>query len=195
MSNLHRKPVRQVADILASKAHSTSVVELVDTARSADEAAAALGVAVGAIVKTLLFVIASEQEETPVIALIAGDRTCDTDSLATILGIDGTASRPNANRVKALTGYSIGGVSPIGLPDDLTILMDASLARFDTIWSAAGHPHCVFASSFEELCTLTGATVTDALTGSRQAADRQLTGSTYCPRGTGAIGLPDKPPL
>lgn len=166
MSNLDRKPVRRVADILTSKAHSTSVVELEETARSADEAAAALGVPVGAIVKTLLFVIISEAMETPVIALVSGDRQCDTASLAPLLGITGKVSRPDANQVKAMTGYSIGGVSPIGLPDDLTILMDASLARFDTIWSAAGHPHCVFSSTYEELCTLTAATATDALTGS-----------------------------
>lgn len=166
MSNLDRKPVRRVVEILASKAHSTSVVELEDTARSADDAAKALGVPVGAIVKTLLFVIICEDTETPVIALVSGDRQCNTASLAPCLGMEGKVSRPNANQVKAMTGYSIGGVSPIGLPDDLTILMDASLARFDTIWSAAGHPHCVFSSSFKELCSLTGATVTDALTGS-----------------------------
>ena len=126
------------------------MVELEDTARSADDAAKALGVPVGAIVKTLLFVIISEAIETPVIVLVSGDRQCDTASLAPCLGITGKVSRPDANQVKAMTEEAVPlEACPIGLLDDLNILMDASLARFDIIWSAAGHPHCVFSSTYE----------------------------------------------
>ena len=73
------------------------------------------------------------------------------------LKIDGKCIRPNADEVKLLTGYSIGGVSPIALPTQLPIFIDEQLKRFDLIWSAAGHPHCVFPSTFEQLQVLTQA--------------------------------------
>ncbi len=71
--------------------------------------------------------------------------------------------RPDANKVKNITGYSIGGVSPIGLPLNINVIIDTSLKRFDILWSAAGHPHCVFSSTFDELKHFTKATESDEI--------------------------------
>ena len=158
MSNLERLPVRTVANVLKSNGHQSPVIELSETARSAEDAAASLGVAVGAIVKTLLFIVANDKEQTPVVALVSGDGMCDTNALLSVTGLDGEVKRPNAHQVKSLTGYSIGGVSPLGLPPNIQVFIDTTLKNFDEIWSAAGHPHCVFKSSYSQLLEYTGAT-------------------------------------
>ena len=157
MSNLERLPVRTVANILKSNGHQSPVIELSETARTAEDAAAALGVAVGAIVKTLLFIVANDKEQIPVVALVSGDCMCDTNALLSVTGLDGEVKRPNAKQVKSLTGYSIGGVSPLGLPSNIQVFIDTTLNNFDEIWSAAGHPHCVFKSSYSQLLEYTGA--------------------------------------
>tara|TARA_Y100000591_G_C21840243_1_gene705112 strand:+ start:99 stop:554 length:456 start_codon:yes stop_codon:yes gene_type:complete len=143
--------------------HGEQVVELTDTARSALDASKALGVPVGAIVKTLIFVIQNDEGITPIVCLISGDMLCDTDQITEILNIDGKVKRPDANTVKDLTGYSIGGVSPIGLPSDISIIMDSALERFNKIWSAAGHTHCVFPATFDRLKELTRAQISDKI--------------------------------
>ena len=137
--------------------HTSEVKELEKIAGSAEEAASALSVETGAIVKTLVFKAVKNEKETPVIALVSGDKRCNTKALLLALKIDGKCIRPNADEVKLLTGYSIGGVSPIALPLQLPIFIDEQLNRFDLIWSAAGHPHCVFPSTFEQLQVLTQA--------------------------------------
>ena len=154
---------QKVINFLSDIGHSGQVIELEETARTAEEAASSLNVEVGAIVKTLVFKIKAEGRETPVVALVSGDRRCNTKLLGGLAGIEGKCIRPDADEVKSITGYSIGGVSPSGLPSGLPILMDRHLNRFDTVWSAAGHPHCVFPASFAELQTLTKATVSDQL--------------------------------
>jgi len=156
---LSHPSVRHVTARLAAAGHPHQVIALQDTARSAEEAAAALGVETGAIVKTLMFV--TGDAEDPVIALVAGDRQCDVKALAVLAGSGAPCRRPDAARVKAATGYAIGGVSPIGLPDGLPVIMDGSLFRFGTVWSAAGHPHCVFRASPGELQHLCGASLSD----------------------------------
>jgi len=156
---LEHPQVRHAASCLAAAGHPHNVVALTDTARSASEAAAALGVATGASVKRLMFV--AGDDDMPVIALVAGDRQCDVSALAARVGLTDPCRRPDAARVKEVTRYSIGGVSPVGLPADLPVFLDGSLFRFDTVWSAAGHPHCVFQASPAALCALTGATQAD----------------------------------
>ena len=141
--------------------HSEEVIELKDTARSAGDAAKALNVPVGAIVKTLVFVIDANSEEIPIVALVAGDNKCNTSVLPKSLGVSGTVVRPDADKVKIITGYSIGGVSPVGLPEALHLIIDTSLKRFQKIWSAAGHSHCVFAATYEQLVEITKATELD----------------------------------
>lgn len=143
--------------------HPDQIVELTDTARSALDASKALNVPVGAIVKTLIFIIDDNGENYPVVALVSGDKLCNTRAIPKVLNIEGKVRRPDADIVKDITGYSIGGVSPIGLPDGISIIMDASLKRFDKIWSAAGHTHCVFPSTFDELKDMTGAEESDLI--------------------------------
>ena len=118
---------------------------------------------VGAIVKTLIFIIDNHTEQCPVVTLVSGDKLCNTKAIPKVLNIEGKVRRPDADIVKDITGYSIGGVSPIGLPDGICIIMDNSLKRFDKIWSAAGHTHCVFPATFEELKDMTGAEVSDLI--------------------------------
>ena len=140
-----------------------NVIELEETARSAVDAANSLDVEVGAIVKTLVFVIRRQNHEIPVIALVAGDKRCNTDAFIKLLDIEGKIVKPDADRVKEITGYSIGGVSPIGLPSEWHLIMDSSLKRFETIWSAAGHTHCVFAATYKQLKEMTNATESDEI--------------------------------
>lgn len=158
---LSHPSVLHVSACLAVAAHPHDVIALDDTARSAGEAALALGVETGAIVKTLMFMAGSP--EMPVIALVAGDRRCDVKALAESAGSETPCRRPDAATVKSATGYAIGGVSPIGLPDGLRIFMDSSLMRFPVVWAAAGHPHCVFQASPTELAELTSAIISDKI--------------------------------
>ena len=159
--HLSHPSVRHVAACLQAAAHPHGVIALDDTARSAAEAAAALGVETGAIVKTLMFM--AGRPEAPVIALVAGDRQCDVTALAACAGGSGKCKRPDADLVKAATGYAIGGVSPVGLPAGLPVFIDASLFRFPVVWAAAGHPHCVFQAAPSDLETLASAAVTDGI--------------------------------
>ncbi|MFO1048522.1 MAG: YbaK/EbsC family protein [Geminicoccaceae bacterium] len=147
--------VRRVQAALAAHGLDGRIVELAGTARTAEDAARACGVAVGAIVKSLVFEIAGE----PVLALVAGDRRCDLAALATALGRQGVARRCDADKVRATTGFAIGGVAPVGHLAPLPTAIDASLGRFTRLFAAAGHPHCVFATDLAELTRLTGGTV------------------------------------
>jgi len=153
------RSVRRVAAALAAEGARHQVVELARTARTAADAAAALGVPVGAIVKSLVFVVGS----TPVMALVAGDRRCRASALPEALGLAGEARRADAELVRQATGFAIGGVAPIGHATPLPVVVDASLARFSAVYAAAGHPHCVFATSFAELLELTGGVAGEAI--------------------------------
>ena len=155
--------VQRVISSLSDIGHSIQIIELKNTARSAEDAASALNVEVGAIVKTLIFKLKSERAEDPVVTLISGDHRCNTKALGQLVGVDGECMRANADEVRQITGYSIGGVSPVGLPSTLTILMDEKLNRYETIWAAAGHPHCVFSITFSQLQKLTNAPVSNLI--------------------------------
>ncbi len=125
-----------------------AVVMLSDSARTAPEAAAAVGCEVGQIVKSLVFV----RDDEPVMVLCAGDRRVD----AKRLGL--RAAR--AERVREATGFSIGGIPPLGHDRELDTLVDASLERFDTVWCAAGTPHAVFEVDTKALISaIRGATI------------------------------------
>ncbi len=156
---------RKVKAALLQEGLADRLTELDDTARSAEDAAAALGVAVEAIVKTLIFEFTASEgpfkgQCFPIAALISGDRQCDTSAVAKIMEMPGKVSRPDAQRVKEITGYSIGGVSPVALHDDVIVLIDTALSRSDVVWAAAGHTHYVFGVSFAELQRLTSGRVT-----------------------------------
>jgi prolyl-tRNA editing enzyme YbaK/EbsC (Cys-tRNA(Pro) deacylase) len=151
--------VGRVRDTLAGHGLADRIVELGATARTATDAAQACGVPVGAIVKSLVFEIGG----VVVLALVAGDRRCDMAALPAILNLPGPAKRCNAERVRSITGFAIGGVAPVGHLQPLPTAIDASLARFPRLFAAAGHPHCVFATDRRELLALTGGTLSDCL--------------------------------
>ncbi|SLN77049.1 YbaK/EbsC family protein [Oceanibacterium hippocampi] len=153
---LEREPVRRVAAVLAA-AGAGEVLTLAETARTAADAARSLDCPQGAIVKSLVFA-AGEQA---LMALVSGDRQCDTKALRRGLGLEARVGRADADFVRQATGYTIGGVSPVGLATAMPLAIDAGLARFETIYAAAGHPHCVFAIDFAGLCRLTGGIVLD----------------------------------
>jgi prolyl-tRNA editing enzyme YbaK/EbsC (Cys-tRNA(Pro) deacylase) len=159
VSRLAHPAVRRVQAALAEKGSKAEVIELANTARTAEDAARALGVEVGAIVKSLVFTI----DGAPVMALIAGDRRCDTKALPAALGRSGLVLRADAERVRAATGFVIGGVAPLAHPTALPTVIDDSLGRFDVVYAAAGHPHCVFPTTVLELSLLTGGAVVKGL--------------------------------
>ncbi len=154
---LERPAVVRVRAALAAAGSAAEVIALADTARSAADAAESVGVELGAIVKSLVFAV----DGRAVMALVAGDRCCDTAALARALGLDGTIGRADADMVRDATGFTIGGVPPIAHTTPLATAIDASLGRFATVYAAAGHPHCVFGTSPDELARLTGAPVVE----------------------------------
>ena len=169
---LAKASVRRVSAALAVAGSTAQVVALADSAHTAQQAADALGCPVGAIVKSLVFLL----DESPVMALVAGDRRCDTATLPTVFGILGAkVGRADAEVVRSATGFAIGGVAPIGHPAPLAIVIDASLGRFSRMYAAAGHPHCVFATSLEELARLTGATISPMIGVAQSDVDASLT--------------------
>ena len=151
--------VRRVRAALARHGLEDRLVELAATARTAEDAARACGVPVGAIVKSLVFEVGPQ----PVLALVAGDRRCEPKALPEILGLSGAVRRCDADKVRAVTGFAIGGVAPVGHLAPLPTAVDASLARFERLFAAGGHPHCVFATTLPELLALTAATLSDRL--------------------------------
>ncbi len=155
MSNLQHPSVMRVRAWLAQAGSTAEVIELNEMARSAQDAADSIGTELGSIVKSLVFAVAGK----PVMALVAGDRQCDTKALAVVLGDAGKAKRADADLVREATGFAIGGVAPVAHEQNLPIVIDASLGRFTTVYAAAGHPYCVFATSLAELARLTGAEV------------------------------------
>lgn len=159
MSNLERDTVKRVRKALIDAGLPDNVQELSESARSAAEAASALGVEQGAIVKTLVFTVGNRY----VLALVAGDHQCREDQLEKVFQLEGAVVRPSADLVRAVTGFSIGGVAPTGLVTQLPTTIDASLKRFDKVYAAAGHPHCVFETTVDQLKTLSGGVVSYAV--------------------------------
>ncbi len=149
---LKRPTVRRVRQALEGAGLPDTVIALEESARTAADAAAALGCPEGAIVKSLVFAIGQRF----VMALIAGDHQCVQDDLPRALNIPGTCRRPQAAEVKAITGFTIGGVAPIGLNHPLPTAIDISLKRYDTVYAAAGHPNCVFSIAPIALVTASG---------------------------------------
>jgi prolyl-tRNA editing enzyme YbaK/EbsC (Cys-tRNA(Pro) deacylase) len=154
---------RRVAAALAAAGHP-GPRWLDVAARTSQEAADALGVSVGQIAKSVVF--RRKQDDSAVLVVTAGDRRVDEKRVASITGPLG---RADADFVKARTGFSIGGVSPLGFAEPqahaepLTVLIDRSLFRFDAVWAAAGHPNGVFCATPDELVRLAAAPVADVV--------------------------------
>ena len=158
MSLLDKEPVQRVEKILKNFDKSQNIIVLETSARTALEAAASLGCEVGAIVKSLLF----KTEDSFTLCLVAGDKRASLNRIKKALKIK-DASMASAEDVKNITGYTIGGVSPIGHLKKIEILIDKSLSRFNLLFAAAGHPNCVFKIDFTNLKKITNG-VTEEIT-------------------------------
>lgn len=150
--------VQRVRDWLASQGHPHAPQMLDASARTAQEAADGLGVQLGQIAKSVIF--RRKDDDSAVLVITAGDRRVDEKKVAALVGKLG---RADAGFVKARTGFSIGGVSPVAHLTPPVTLIDQDLWRFDEIWAAAGHPHGVFRLQPDDLKRLTGAPVADVV--------------------------------
>jgi len=145
--------VKRVINALHEHGLESEVHVLSDSARTAQEAATALGIEVGQIASSLIFKLA---DESPLLIITSGRHRVDTDLVATTLGIE-KLGRVDADYVKEKSGFSIGGVAPIGWVSPATILIDQALNDYEVVWAAAGHPHAVYPTSYAELIECTGA--------------------------------------
>tara|TARA_Y100001958_G_C20929968_1_gene340712 strand:+ start:104 stop:583 length:480 start_codon:yes stop_codon:yes gene_type:complete len=150
MSVLEKEPVKRVEKFLKEYDKDLSVTLLDNSARTALEAAKSLNCDVGAIVKSLLF----KAENTFILCLVAGDKKGSLNKIKKIINIK-DVSMASADEVKNVTGFTIGGVSPIGHLKKISIYIDKSLKRFDNLYAAAGHPNCVFKIDYFNLQKIT----------------------------------------
>ena len=153
---LNKEPVKRVRDELQRLNTNLEVIVLETTARTARDAANSLNTEVGSIVKSLLF----RTENSFLLCLVAGDKRCSLNKLKKILN-QKDVSMANADQVKEITGFTIGGVSPIGHLNKINVHIDNSLKRFDNLYAAAGHPNCVFKIDFEKLQKITNGLIND----------------------------------
>lgn len=156
--------VQRVTAALAARGHPHTPVMLSDAARTAQQAADALGVALGQIAKSIIFRRKNHPsgDDAAVLVVTSGDLRVDEKKVQAIVCAEGgKLGRADADFVKAMTGFSIGGVSPLAHALPPVTLIDAQLFRFGVIWAAAGHPHGVFQLTPDQLQTLTGAPVHD----------------------------------
>jgi len=151
----HPSVVRVRAALTAADV-AGEIVVLDDAARTAAQAAAALGTSVAAIANSLVFVATTpDGARVPLLVLASGGHRVDTDHLAQLAGY-ASIGKADADFVRATTGFAIGGVAPVGHASPVTTLVDASLAHHDVVWAAAGHPHTVFPTTHDELVRITG---------------------------------------
>ena len=149
-----RDRVKRAQDALQRFDKSLKVKVLEKTARTAKDASLALGCEVGAIVKSLLF----RAENSFILCLVSGDKKCSLNKLKKITQKNDLCMA-SPDQVKTQTGYTIGGVSPVGLLNDIEIFMDNSLERFNKLYAAAGHPNCIFEINFKKLNEITSSKV------------------------------------
>ena len=150
MSLLQKEPVIRAQKSLTKFDSNLVVVELENSARTAKDAANSLNCEVGAIVKSLLLKI----DNSFLLCLIAGDKRCSLNKIKKIKNSK-NVRMASAEEVKEQTGYTIGGVSPVGHKYKLEILIDSSLNRFKAIFAAAGHPNCIFEINYDDLKKIT----------------------------------------
>jgi Cys-tRNA(Pro) deacylase len=158
MSLLDKEPVKRAEKFLKNFNQSLEVIVLENSARTAQDAATALVCDVGAIVKSLLF----RTENTFILCLVAGDKRCSLNKLKKIKDKK-DISMASPEEVKTQTGYTIGGVSPVGHLEDIEIIIDNSLERFNELFAAAGHPNCVFKINFKDIQKITNGKVEDII--------------------------------
>ena len=151
---MHSHPsVVRVTDRLAELGATGSVKVLDGSARTAAQAAEQLGIEVAQIANSLVF----SADGTPLLVLASGGHRVDTTKVAALVGA-ASVDRADADFVRTHTGFAIGGVAPVGHPEPLRTLVDTALGQYDEVWAAAGHPHAVFPTTYDELVRLTSGT-------------------------------------
>ena len=158
MSLLDKEPVKRAEKFLKNFDRSLEVEILENSARTAQDAATVLDCDEGAIVKSLLF----KTDDGFILCLIAGDKRCSLNKLKQIKNKEDISMAPPED-VKTQTGYTIGGVSPVGHLDKIEIFIDKSLERFNNLFAAAGHPNCVFKINFNDIQKITNGKVEDII--------------------------------
>ena len=150
---LQRATVQRVQSAIAAAGMSGTVIALTNSARTAAEAAAALNIEVGQIASSLVFKL---PDESPLLIITSGRHRINTELVAKNLGI-AALGRADADYVKTVSGFSVGGVAPLGWVSPATILIDEALNDYEVVWAAGGHPHAVFPTTFAELISCTTA--------------------------------------
>lgn len=150
---IEKAAVKRVIAALRDHGVNGEVHILSESARTAQEAADALGIEVGQIASSLIFQFV---DGSPLLIITSGRHRVDTDLVARTLEVE-ALTRVDANYVKEKSGFSIGGVAPLGWISPATILIDQALNDYEIVWAAAGHPHAVYPTSFTELVACTGA--------------------------------------
>ena len=153
---LNKEPVKRVSQKLKHFDESLSVIVLDSSARTAQDAANSLNTEVGSIVKSLFL----RTKNSFLLCLVAGDKRCSLNKIKKILN-EKDVSMGSADQVKEITGFTIGGVSPVAHLNPLKIYIDESLSRFKNIYGAAGHPNCVFKIDFKNLLKITQGKIKD----------------------------------
>jgi Cys-tRNA(Pro) deacylase len=156
MSFLTKEPVQRAEKYLKEFDTNLEVISLETSARTATEAASTLKCEVGAIVKSLLF----SADDKFILCLVSGDKKASLNKLKKNLNIN-NMEMAKAEDVKQITGYTIGGVSPVGHLKKVNIYIDKNLDRFKDLYAAAGHPNCVFKISFINLVQITNGSILD----------------------------------
>jgi Cys-tRNA(Pro) deacylase len=156
MNLLDKEPVKRAEKSLKNFDQSLEVIILESSARTAQDAATSLDCNVGAIIKSLLF----KTEDSFTLCLVAGDKRCSLNKLKKLKNKK-DVSMATPEEVKNQTGYTIGGVSPIGHLNEIEIIIDNSLERFNELFAAAGHPNCVFKINFNNIQKITNGKVED----------------------------------
>ncbi len=156
MTLLNKEPVKRAEKCLKEFDENLSVVELENSAKTALDAANSLNCEVGAIIKSLLIKI----ENDFLLCLVSGDKRCSLNKLKKI-SEKKNVRMASADEVKSQTGYTIGGVSPVGHINKIQIFIDNSLSRFTDIFAAAGHPNAIFKINYEKLIQITKGDVKD----------------------------------
>jgi prolyl-tRNA editing enzyme YbaK/EbsC (Cys-tRNA(Pro) deacylase) len=145
--------VQRVQALMKELGMSGEITALADSARTAKEAADALGIEVGQVASSIVFKL---DDGSPLLVITSGRHKVDTELVAKNLS-QSKLHRVDADYVKENSGFSIGGVSPLGWLTPATVLIDEVLNDYDVVWAAAGHPHSVFPTTYAELIQCTGA--------------------------------------
>ena len=156
MTALNKEPVKRAKEALKKFKSEIKVIELEQTARTANDGANSLNTEVGSILKSLLF----RNEGNFFLCLVSGDKRCSLNKLKKI-SEKKNVRMASADEVKSQTGYTIGGVSPVGHINKIQIFIDNSLSRFTDIFAAAGHPNVIFKINYEKLIQITKGDVKD----------------------------------